>query len=109
MRIRVLLAAAAVALTAVQLAWSSGAAFSSCGTVSGGGAKWSVIATHVSCQVAKPLVQTLAAEPHPSIHTRLGRHQGLNCTELAGGNKREISCLSKDATRTVFGVSPPRK
>jgi hypothetical protein len=111
MRIRVLLAAAAVALTAVATAWSAGAgaAFSTCGTVSGGGAKWSVVASHVACSAAKPLVKKLAAKPRTGLATRLGTHLGLKCIEYSKKRKREIACVSKDGLKSVYGVTPPRR
>jgi hypothetical protein len=109
MRIRVLLAAAAVALTVVPLAWSSGAAFSTCGTVSGGGATWSVVAAHVACSKAKPLVRKLAAKPRTGLATRLGTHLHLKCIEYAKTRKREIACVSRDGRKSVYGVTPPKK
>ena len=107
MRTRFLLAAAAVALTAVPLAWSSRAAFNNCGTVKGGGVKWSVVSTHFSCSAAKPLVRTLAAKPHPKLATRLGTHLGLKCIEYSKKRTREIACISTDGRRSVYGVTPP--
>ena len=109
MRIRALLAATAIALVAVPLAWSSGAAFSNCGTVSGGGAKWSVVAAHVACGPAKPLVKKLAAEPRTGIATRLGTHLGLKCIEYAKTHSREIACVSTDGRKSVYGVTPPHQ
>jgi hypothetical protein len=109
MRVRVLLAAVALALTCVPLAWSSSAASTYCGTVEGGGAKWSVVTTHVACSSAKSLVKTLAAKPRTGVATRLGTHMGLKCIEYAGNGKREIACVTKTSSRTVFGVSPPKK
>lgn len=108
MRIRVLLAAAVFGLTAVPIA-SSSAAASNCGTVRGGGVKWSVAAAHVSCSAAKPLVVTLAAKPHPTLATRLGTHLGLKCTEFSHGRAREIACISADGRKSVYGLTPPRK
>jgi hypothetical protein len=34
---------------------------------------------------------------------------GLKCIEYAKGHTREIACVSRDATRTVYGVTPPKK
>jgi hypothetical protein len=109
MRVRVLLAAAVVALTAVPIAWSSGAAFSTCGTVSGGGVRWSVVAAHVSCSAAKPLIKKLAAKPRTGLATRLGTHLGLKCIEYSKKRTREIACVSRDGRKSVYGVSPPKK
>jgi hypothetical protein len=109
MRIRVLLAAAAIALTCVPLAWSSSAAFNKCGVVSGGGARWSVVSAHVSCAAAKPLVKKLAAKPRTGLATRLGTHIGLKCIEYAKTKTREIACVSTDGRKSVYGVSPPKK
>jgi hypothetical protein len=109
MRTRLVLGTAAVALTVVPAAWSAGAAASNCGTVVGGGAKWSVVAAHVSCASAKPLVKKLAAHPHPNLQTPLGKHLGLSCIEYARKRTREIACVSTDGKRSVYGVTPPHK
>ncbi len=109
MRVRVLVAAAGVALAVVPIAWSSGAASKNCGVVRGGGVKWSVVAAHVSCRAAKPLVVKLAAKPHPTLATRLGAHLGLKCIEYSHGHAREIACISVDGSRSVYGISPPHK
>lgn len=99
--------AAAIAAIAAPAARSSAAA-SNCGVVSGGGARWSVAAAHVSCRAAKQLVTTLAAKPHPTLATRLGTHLGLKCIEYARGRTREIACISSDGIRSVYGLTPPR-
>lgn len=109
MKVRVLVVAAAVALAVVPVAWSSNASSRNCGTVSGGGVKWSVVAAHVACSAAKPLVVKLAAKPHPTLATRLGTHLGLKCIEYAHGHAREIACISATGTRSVYGISPPHK
>jgi len=104
-----------VALSAVFAALAAGSATAApatlklCGTVKGGGATWSVVATVVSCGAAKPLVRKLATKPHPSLESRLGTYLGLKCVELAGQGKREIACISHDGRRSVYGVTPPRK
>jgi hypothetical protein len=104
----------ATALVAVVAAAAAGSAspgtsaFRACGTVKGGGASWSVVAAGVSCSAGKPLVRKLAAKPH-STYTRLGTYLGLKCIELAGKGKREISCISTDGRRSLYGVTPARK
>jgi hypothetical protein len=80
-----------------------------CGIVSGGGAKWSVVATRVSCAAAKPLVKTPASKPRTGLATRLGTQLGLKCTEFARSRSREIACISTDGARSVYGITPPRK
>jgi hypothetical protein len=107
---RILLAAAltTTALISVPLARST-TAFTTCGIVSGGGAKWSVVATRVSCAAAKPLVKTPASKPRTGLATRLGTQLGLKCTEFARSRSREIACISTDGARSVYGITPPRK
>jgi len=109
MRVRLVLIAAAIALIAVPLAWSSRTAFSNCGTVKAGNVTWSVVATQVSCGAARPLVKSLAPKPHPTLATRLGTHLGLKCIEYAKKRTREIACISTDGRRSVYGVTPPHK
>jgi hypothetical protein len=109
MRTRVLLAAVAIALAAVPMGWSSGAAFNSCGVVRGGGVRWSVVSTHVACRKAKPLVRKLAAKPRTGLATRLGTHLHLKCMEYSKKRTREIACISTNGRKSVYGVTPPKK
>ena len=105
---RILLLTALVAAAPISVARSSVAASTNCGTVKGGGATWSVVAAGgISCRTARPLVQSLAAKPHPGVATRLGTHLGLRCTEVARGKTREIACLSPDGRKSVLGATPP--
>jgi hypothetical protein len=105
-----LLAALAAAAVAIPIAHTAPTAFTNCGTVTGGGATWSVTAAGgVTCRAAKPLVHTLAGKPHPSVETRLGTHLGLKCVEIARGKTREIACISTDGRRSVYGVTPAKK
>ncbi|HZT15180.1 MAG TPA: hypothetical protein VFA19_04470 [Gaiellaceae bacterium] len=107
---RMVLAVVAASMTAVPAAHSAGTAATNCGTVTGGGATWSVLAAGgVPCGSARPLIRSLSSKPHPSPATRLGTHLGLKCTEIARGKTREIACISPDGRRSVFGVTPPRK
>jgi hypothetical protein len=106
---RIVLPVVAVALSLAPVAWSSSVAFTTCGIVSGGGVKWKVVATQVSCSVAKPLVSKLAAKPHPTLPTRLGTHLGLKCVEYARNGTREIGCIGGGGRKTVYGVTPPHK
>jgi hypothetical protein len=110
MHARLLLAALAAAAVAIPIAHTAPTAFTNCGTVTGGGATWSVTAAGgVTCRAAKPLVHTLAGKPHPSVETRLGTHLGLKCVEIARGKTREIACISTDGRRSVYGVTPAKK
>ncbi|HEY2310806.1 MAG TPA: hypothetical protein VGH46_06805 [Gaiellaceae bacterium] len=110
MNVRTLVVVVVAALAVVPVAWSSSRAFTNCGIVTGGGARWSVTeAGGVSCRAAKPLVKKLAAKPHATVETQLGTYLGLKCVELAGKGKREIACVRKNGRGSVFGVTPPRR
>ena len=109
MRLRLLLGAAAVVLMAAPAAWPARTAATNCGIVSGGGARCSVVAAHVSCAVAKPLVKQLATHRHPSLATPLGKHDGMTCVEYTHKRTREIACASTDGKRSMYGLTPPQK
>ncbi len=103
MTIRLLVAAAFAALVAAS-ASAAPSAMRTCGTVTTGGATWSVVSAGVPCKTGKPLVRKLAAKPH-SLYTKLGTFLGLRCIEIAGKGKREIACVSRDGRRSVYGVT----
>ena len=65
-----------------------------CGTVSGGGNAWQVVAVAVPCTVAKALVRKLIPKVPASGVRALGTYSALHCTGAVTAGKRGIMCAS---------------
>ena len=65
-----------------------------CGTVSGGGKAWQVIAVAVPCADARVLVRKLVPKVPASGVVALGTYSTLHCTGAVTAGKRGIMCAS---------------
>jgi hypothetical protein len=65
-----------------------------CGTLTGGGSAWHVVAAAVPCGDAKGLVRKLIPKMPASGVVALGTYSTLHCTGAVTAGKRGIMCAS---------------